>query len=45
MLKLVKNDGLNLFMDRMRFIKKNVIYPFKFNKIKLNFSLIQFWPV
>jgi len=44
MLKLVKTDGLNLFMGRRRFIKKNVIYPFKFNKIKCDSQPVQFWP-
>jgi len=43
MLKLVKSDGLNLFITETSLIKEKVINPFNFKEIECNFRRVLFW--
>jgi hypothetical protein len=44
MLKLVKSDGLNLFIPETSFIKEIIIKPFNFKEIECDFRRVLFWP-
>lgn len=43
MLKLVKSDGLNLFITETSLIKENMINSFNFKGIECDFRRVLFW--